>query len=87
MTVNIGTKRGFSCINIRHVPWEVLKTEAEGHVRSLLLHNSRYFLHYFVSLFHRCLTNVVLGPGSTHLVTAANLWPRYDRIESCVAVH
>ena len=29
----------------------------------------------------------VLGPGSTHLVTAANLWPRYDHIESCVAVH
>ena len=30
---------------------------------------------------------LVLGPGSTHLVTAANLWPRYDHIESCVAVH
>ena len=26
----IGIKRGFSCINIRKVPWEVLKTEAEG---------------------------------------------------------
>ena len=26
----IGIKHGFSCINIRQVPWEVLKTEAEG---------------------------------------------------------
>ena len=28
--INIGMKHGFSCINIRQVPWEVLKTEAEG---------------------------------------------------------
>ena len=28
--VIIGIKHGFSCINIRQVPWEVLKTEAEG---------------------------------------------------------
>ena len=27
---NIGIKHGFSCINIRQVQWEVLKTEAEG---------------------------------------------------------
>ena len=27
---NIGIKHGFSCINIRQVPWEVLKTEDEG---------------------------------------------------------
>ena len=27
---NIGIKHGFSCINIRQVPWEVLKTEAKG---------------------------------------------------------
>ena len=26
----IGIKHGFSCINIRQVPWEVLKTDAEG---------------------------------------------------------
>ena len=26
----IGIKHGYSCINIRQVPWEVLKTEAEG---------------------------------------------------------
>ena len=53
---------------------------------------SRYFLHYFVSPFHRCLANVISTDyarsrtGSTHLVMAANLWPRYDHIESCVAV-
>ena len=28
--INIGIKHGFSCINSRQVPWEVLKTEAEG---------------------------------------------------------
>ena len=27
---NIGIKHGFSSINIRQVPWEVLKTEAGG---------------------------------------------------------
>ena len=27
---NIGIKHGFSCINIRQVPWEALKTEAGG---------------------------------------------------------
>ena len=27
---NIGINYGLSCINIRQVPWEVLKTEAEG---------------------------------------------------------
>ena len=80
----IGIKHGFSFINIRQVPWEVLKIEAEcrgfqhlprdlanvnalkNHVRSLLLHKtenicyiSRYFLHYFVSSFHRFLANVI----------------------------
>ena len=30
MCLNIGIKHGFSCINIRQVPREVLKTEAEG---------------------------------------------------------
>ena len=28
--VPTGIKHGFSCINIRQVPWEVLKTDAEG---------------------------------------------------------
>ena len=47
-------KHGFQCINIRQVPWEVLKTEAEGHVRSLLLHkNWKHLLHFalFLALF------------------------------------
>ena len=92
--LNIGIKHGFSCINNRQVPWEVLKTEAEGrgfqhlprdlanvnalknNVRSLLLHKtenicyiSRYFLHLFVSPFHRCCAiaistnNARSGPG------------------------
>ena len=30
IAIIIGIKHGFSCINIRQVPWEVLKTEAEG---------------------------------------------------------
>ena len=29
--INIGIKHGFSWLNIRQVPWEVLKTEAKGH--------------------------------------------------------
>ena len=28
LSLNIGIKHSFSCINIRQVPWEVLKTEA-----------------------------------------------------------
>ena len=117
----IGIKHGFSCINIRQVPREVLKTEAGGrsfphlprdmanvnalknHVRLPLLHKTEnicyilcYFVHYFILPFHRCLANTIstdyarstrLGPDSTHLVTAANLWSRYDHIESCVAMH
>ena len=82
--VNIGIKHGFSCINIRQVPWEVLKTEAESrgfqhlprdlaNVNALktmfdryyciktenICYISRYFLHYFVSPFHRCLANAI----------------------------
>ena len=30
VNLTIGIKYGFSCINIRQVLWEVLKTEAEG---------------------------------------------------------
>ena len=71
-----GFKHGFSCINIRQVPWEVLKTEAEGTWRMLMhwktmfdryyciktgniCYFSRYFLHYFVSPFHRCRANAI----------------------------
>ena len=97
---NIGIKHGFSCINIRQVPREVLKTEAEGtfarprgrcwkprpkaavfnisqgtwrmlmHWKTMLdryycikteniCYISCYFLHYFVSPFHRCLANAI----------------------------
>ena len=112
----IGIKHGFSCINIRHVPWEVLKTEAEGHgfqhlPRDLANVNAlkktcsiaiiAYKLETFATfrvisctisfclfsdvartLFARIMP--VLGQGSTHLVTP---WPRYEHIESCVALH
>ena len=84
----IGIKHGSTCINICQVPWEVLKTEAEGrgfqhlprdpanvnalknHVQMLLLHKTenicyilRYFLHYFVSPFHRCsqMSHVIIS--------------------------
>ena len=106
-------KHGFSCINIRQVPWEVLKTEAKchgfqhlprdlanvialkNHVRSLLLHkNWKHFLHFALFLALFCFARTlfartipVLGQGSTNLVTAVILWPRYEHIESCVAVH
>ena len=111
-----GIRHGFSCINIRQVPWEGLKTEAEGryfqhlprnlsninalknHVRSLLLHKTfATFRVISCTILFRLFTDVsrtqfartvlALGSGSTHFVTAANMWPRYDHIESCVAVH
>ena len=72
----IGIKHDFSCINIRQVPWKVLKTAAQGTWRMLMhwktmfdryycikteniWYISRYFLHNFVSPFHRCLANVI----------------------------
>ena len=109
----------FTCINIRQVPWEVLKTEAGGHgfqhllrdlanVNALKTMFDRYYcikkLKTYATfrvipctILFRLFTDVsrkkfprivlVLVSGSTNLVTAANLWPRYDHIESCVAVH
>ena len=114
----IGIEHGFSSINIRQVPWEVLKTEAGGRGFQHLPRD-RAIVNAFKNMFDRyyCIkaenfatfrvisctilfrlftdvsrtqfarTMLVLGPDSTHLVTAANLWPRYDHIESCVAVH
>ena len=72
---NIGIKHGYSCINIRQVPREVLKTEASG-LRMLMHWKNmfdryyciktenicfilRYFLSYFVSPFHWCLMNAI----------------------------
>ena len=114
---NTGIKHGFSCINIRQVPWEVLKTEAGGrgfqhllrdlanvnalknHVRSLLLHKNwkhllhfALILHYFVSPFHRCLTNAIstdyarsrtrqytFRNGSTSTATVRSNWKLRSR--------
>ena len=43
----IGIKHGFSCINIRQVPWEVLKTEAKVRANiqwiSIFLQNSEVY--------------------------------------------
>ena len=80
---NIGIKQGFSCINIRQVPREVLKTEAGGrdlanvnamkkHVRSLLLHKGKL---------------IVLGFNDTstlegHFVSSPREREKRDRRES-----
>ena len=114
----IGIKHGFSCINIRQVPWEVLKTEAEGrgfqHLpRDLANVNAlktmfdryyciktenisyifRYFLHYFVSPFHRCHANAIStyyarsGAGQYTSHDGSNSVTPVRSIESCVAAH
>ena len=86
--------RGF-----QHLPRDLANVNAlKNHVRSLLLHKTfatfrvisctilfRLFTEVSRTLFPR--TMLVPGPGTTHLVTAAILWPRYRHIESCVAVH
>ena len=45
----------------------------------------RHFTDVSRTQFPRAM--LVLGPDTTHLVTAAIMWPRYRHIESCVAVH
>ena len=86
--------RGFQHLQRDLANVNTLKT----HVRSLLLHKNlkhfptfcvisctilfRHFTDVSGTLFPR--TMLVLGPGSTHLVT---LWLRYDHIESSIAVH
>ena len=72
--INIGIKHGFSCINIRQVPLEVLKTEAEirgfqhlprdlANVNALKKHVRSLLLQniciIFVSPFHRCFANAI----------------------------
>ena len=57
--------------------------------------NISYISHYFLHILFHLFTDVartlfprtmlVLGQDSTHLMTAAILWPRHDHIESCVA--
>ena len=54
---NIGIKHVFSCINIRQVPWEVLKTEAEGrgfqHLPRDLANNNALKNHVRSLLLHK----------------------------------
>ena len=54
---NIGIKHGFSCINIRQVPWEVLKTEAEScgfqHLPRDLANNNALKNHVRSLLLHK----------------------------------
>ena len=100
---NIGIKHSFSCINIHQVLWEVLKTEAGGLkpcLITIIAYKLKTFATFRITsctILFRLFTDVSrmqfpwtmlgLGPGSTHLVMAANPWPRYEHIESCVAVH
>ena len=89
--------RGF-----QHLPRDLVNVNAlTTHARSLLLHKTekknatvriisctilfRLFTDVSRTQFPR--TMLVLGLDSTHLVTAAILWPMYEHIESCVAVH
>ena len=54
---NIGIKHGFSCINIRQVPLEVLKTEAEGrgfqHLPKDLANVNALKNHFWSLLLHK----------------------------------
>ena len=43
---NIGIKHGFSCINIRQVPWEVLKTAAGAAVFNTSQGTWRMLMHW-----------------------------------------
>ena len=52
--LNTGIKHGFSCINIRQVPWEVLKTKVKGRsfqhlprTWRMLMHWKTMFDHYY----------------------------------------
>ena len=45
--VNIGIKHGFSCINIRQVPWEVLKTDTSHGTWQMLMHWKSMFSCYY----------------------------------------
>ena len=60
----VGIKHGFSCINIRQVPWEVLKTEAEGrgfqHLRRDLANVNALKNHVQSLLLHRNRKHLLL---------------------------
>ena len=72
---NIGIKHGVSCINIRQVPWEVLKTEAEGrgfqhlprdlaNVNALKNHVRQLLLHKTENIccISRCFLHYFVSP-------------------------
>ena len=52
--INIGIKHGFSCINIRQVKWEVLKTEAEETWRVLMHWNTMLDRCICIKTVHIC---------------------------------
>ena len=88
-------------LGFQHLPRDLANVNAlKNHVRLLLLYkteNCATFCVISCTILFRRFTDVSRmqfprtmldqGPGSTHFVTAANMWPRYDHIESCVAVH
>ena len=93
-TYNIGIEHGFSCINIRQVPRDLAYVNWKNifdHYYCIKTENicyiSRYSLHYYFRLFTdvsrtQCpRTMLILGPGTTHLVTTAILWPQYRHID------
>ena len=53
---NIGIKHGFLCINIRQVPWEVLKFEARGQGtwRMLMHWKTMFDRYYWVNIENIC---------------------------------
>ena len=73
----IAIKHGFSCINIRQVPWEVLKTEAFGLLASVFKtsHGTwRMLMHE-----KPCLIPILLM--HIRCISLENLPPNY--IENC----
>ena len=74
---NIGIKHGFSCINIRQVPWEVLKTEAETFATFCVISCTILFRPFTdVSRMKFPRTMLVLGPERTYLVRSRALTAR-----------
>ena len=70
--------------NIRQVPREVLKNRGRKTFATFRVISCTILFRLFtdVSRTQFPRTMLVLGPGCTHVVTAASLWPRYEHIES-----
>ena len=56
---NIRIKHSFSCINIRQVPWEVLKTEAEGTWRMLMHWKNIFYRYYCIKTENICYICII----------------------------